>query len=98
MSIKAGSKRAGDPQRATLGGGARARQGAGGRALRTPGTLPAMRASARRRGPRVHEAARAPRKARRARYAPSVGGRLAAAIRTARLRASRAAEESGLRR
>jgi hypothetical protein len=56
------------------------------------GTLATMRASARR-----HHAARAaqakPRKAKRAKHARNLGGRLAAAIRMARLRAHRAAEE-----
>ncbi|HEV2540278.1 MAG TPA: hypothetical protein VGU03_11285 [Frateuria sp.] len=56
------------------------------------GTLATMRASARR-----SDAARAaearPRKAKRAKRARSLGGRLAAAIRMARLRAHRAAEE-----
>jgi hypothetical protein len=55
-------------------------------------TLPAIRASVRR------SEVRTPRKARRAKHAPGLGGRLAAAIRTARLRAIRAAEEFGMRR
>jgi hypothetical protein len=94
MSGKAGSKRAGN-------GMARARQGANGRMAparegAARGAPPAMRASARR--PGAPGVAGAPRKSKRARRPPSLGGRLAAAIRTARLRARRAAEEFGARR
>lgn len=62
------------------------------------GMLPAMRASARRRNaaPAADEAK--PRKAKRARPARNLGGRLAATIRMARLRAHRAAEEHGFAR
>jgi len=56
-----------------------------------------MHASARRRGARP-DLNRAPRKRKRAKRTSGLGGRLAAAIRTARLRASRAAEEFGARR
>ena len=80
-----------------------ARQGDEGRMTRARGgaarwALPTMHASARRRGPRVHDVAGAPRKPKRAKRTPGLGGRLAAAIRMARLRAGRAAEEFGARR
>lgn len=98
MAAKAGSKRAGDPGQKVIGIGGRARRGTDGRHLpRGEGapraTLPTMHASARRRG--VASDARRPRKGKQTRL---LGGRLAAAIRTARLRAGRAAEEFGLRR
>lgn len=106
MTAKAGSKRAGNPVRVASTGTARARRGANGRMVQpgeaqAGGALPAMHASARRDAVRASEAVRSPRKAKRAKRAkrtPGLGGRLAAAIRTARLRAGRAAEEFGLRR
>jgi hypothetical protein len=102
MSSKAGSKRAGSPVRAASGGSVQAREGAKGHPARVDAAraaLPTMRASARRLGPRTSGATGTPRKAMRPRQrAPGLGGRLAAAIRMARLRAGRAAEESGLRR
>lgn len=56
------------------------------------GMLATMRASARR--PRAaHTAAARPRKAKRAKRMRNLGGRLAAAMRIARLRACRAAED-----
>lgn len=103
MSAKAGSKRAGGPVRVASNGIDRARRGSNGRASaggdRVRGALPMMRASARRRKA-VHasEDARAPRKSKRAKRAPTLGGRLAAAIRMTRLRASRSAEEFRMRR
>lgn len=95
-------KRADKPVRVASDGMARARQGAASRmpAARNGevrGALPTMQASARRCGPGTG-AANAPRKPKRAKRAPGLGGRLAAAIRVARLRASRAAEEFGRRR
>lgn len=103
MTAKAGSKRAGNPVRVASTGTARARRGANGRMVQpgeaqAGGALPAMHASARRDAVRASEAVRSPRKAKRAKRTPGLGGRLAAAIRTARLRAGRAAEEFGLRR
>lgn len=81
----------------------RARQGDVGRMSRARGgaarcALPTMRAATRRRGPRARDLASTPRKPKRGKRTPGLGGRLAAAIRMARLRASRAAEEFGARR
>jgi len=58
-----------------------------------------MQAAARRRNAvRSPDAVPGPRKTKRAKRTHSLGGRLAAAIRMTRLRASRAAEEFGGRR
>lgn len=102
MSAKAGSKRAGGPVRVASNDIDRARRRANGRApaggdaIRA--ALPMMRASARRRkGVHAPEDART-RKSKRAKRAPTLGGRLAAAIRMTRLRASRSAEEFRMRR
>jgi hypothetical protein len=57
-----------------------------------------MRASVRRRDARTADAVQPRRKGKRSRRANALGGRLAASVRTARLRARRAAEEFGLRR
>jgi hypothetical protein len=81
----------------------RARQGANGRHAPPGGVrrraLPAMRASVRRRDvAHTADALQPRRKGKRSRRANALGGRLAASVRTARLRARRAAEEFGLRR
>jgi hypothetical protein len=57
-----------------------------------------MHASARRRTAARAPVAARPRKGKPGKRTHALGGRLAAAIRTARLRAGRAAEEFGLRR
>lgn len=103
MADKTVSKRAGASVKVAPDGLGHARRGTNGRYApgdgATPGVLPAMRASVRRRdAARPSEAARPPRKSKRPKRAPGLGGRLAAAIRVARLRASRAAEEFGRRR
>jgi len=104
MSAKAHSKRAGNPVQVAPEATSRARRGANGRMPArvsgdTRSALPTMRAATRRRDAACSpDAKRTPRKAKRAKRTHSLGGRLAAAIRVARLRASRAAEEFGRRR
>ncbi|MCX7512298.1 hypothetical protein [Frateuria sp. STR12] len=100
MSAKAVSRRAGNPVRVAANDTIGAPRVANGRTgeRRAGGALPTMRASARRNAARVEGREPARRKAKRGRRAPSLGGRMAAAIRAARLRACRAAEEFGLRR
>jgi hypothetical protein len=95
MNAKTASKRAAE---VTAGGIVHTRQGDQGRMSRVRGALPTMQASVRRPGPRTRNVAGAPRTSKRAKRTPGLGGRLAAAIRMARLRAGRAAEEFGARR
>jgi hypothetical protein len=95
MTAKTASKRAAE---VTAGDSVRTRQGEQGRLSRVRGTLPTMQASARRPGPRTRSVAGAPRRPKRVKRTSGLGGRLAAAMRMARLRASRAAEEFGARR
>jgi hypothetical protein len=95
MTVKTASKRAAE---VTVGGIVRTRRGDQGRMSRVRCALPTMQASARRPGPRTRNVAGAPRRPKRAKRTSGLGGRLAAAIRMARLRAGRAAEEFGTRR
>jgi hypothetical protein len=100
MTVKTGSKRA---DKLATGGVVHARQGDEGRVDRlrggiARGVLPTMQASARRRGPRAPGAAGSPRKPKRSKHSSGLGGRLAAAVRMARLRAGRAAEDFRARR
>jgi hypothetical protein len=102
MSAKATSRRASGLAPAARGAGsardrAKAPVPAGDLAPRS--ALPAMRATERRhKAAHPSEPAPALRRSKRAAHGPSLGGRLAAAIRIARLRASRAAEDYAARR
>jgi hypothetical protein len=95
MTAKTASKRAAG---VAAGDSVRTRQGEQGCISRVRGTLPTMQASARRTGPRTRSVTGAPRRPKQAKRTPGLGGRLAAAMRMARLRASRAAKEFGARR
>lgn len=101
MATRAVSRCAGKAAQVAPGAPDHAHRETNGRLARGAGrgALPAMRASVRRRGAAcVGDGRRPARKGKRPRRAPGLGGRLAAAIRVGRLRASRAAEEFGLRR